>query len=84
MSSQLPTGWSWEFGDTGTSSAQNPSHQYTADGLYTVSLTAANAGGSHTRVLPQLIQVPEPGVTLQLACGFTMAVALCAPRRRQR
>jgi len=40
-----PTSWSWTFGDGGTSTAQNPSHQYAA-GTFTVSLTATNAYGS--------------------------------------
>jgi PKD repeat protein len=41
-----PTGWSWTFGDTGTSTTQDPSHQYTKPGRYTVALTASNIGGS--------------------------------------
>ncbi len=38
-----PTSWSWDFGDSGTSTAQNPSHEYTSGGDYTVSLTATNS-----------------------------------------
>ena len=45
-STNTPTSWSWTFGDGGSSTAQNPSHTYTAGGTYTVSLTATNAGGS--------------------------------------
>ena len=45
-SSNSPTAWSWTFGDSGTSTAQNPSHQYTSAASYTVSLTATNAQGS--------------------------------------
>ena len=60
LSSEIPTGWSWDFGDSGASSSQNPTHQYTTEGTYTVSLTATNANGSHTRLLPMLITVPEP------------------------
>ena len=45
LSSGSPTSWSWTFGDSGTSTAQSPSHQYAA-GTYTVSLTATNAQGS--------------------------------------
>jgi PKD repeat protein len=40
------TSWSWTFGDGGTSTAQNPSHQYTSAGTYTVSLTVTGPGGS--------------------------------------
>ncbi len=39
--------WLWDFGDTGTSGAQNPSHIYTRPGLYTVTLTVGDAGGSY-------------------------------------
>jgi subtilisin family serine protease len=44
---------SWNFGDGGTSTATNPSHTYTADGTYTVTLTVTDNGGlqattSHT------------------------------------
>jgi PKD repeat protein len=47
-STESPTSWSWDFGDGGASTAQNPLHTYTAAGTYTVSLTATNAGGSST------------------------------------
>jgi hypothetical protein len=82
-SSQLPSGWSWNFGDSGTSGTQHPSHQYTTPGSYTVSLTASNANGSHTRVLPNLIMVPEPGTALQLLCGGAALAALNTRRRRR-
>ena len=40
--------WSWDFGDGGTSTQQSPSYTYTAAGVYTVSLTVTNSGGSNT------------------------------------
>jgi PKD repeat protein len=40
--------WAWDFGDGGTSSAQNPSHTYTANGTYTVCLIATNSCGADT------------------------------------
>ncbi|PVG80560.1 cell surface protein, partial [Nocardioides gansuensis] len=43
-----PTSWLWDFGDGTTSTAQNPSHTYTAAGTYTVSLRATNATGFDT------------------------------------
>jgi PKD repeat protein len=43
-----PSGWSWNFGDGGTSTLQNPSHTYTSASTYSVSLTATNSGGSNT------------------------------------
>ncbi|HXB40707.1 MAG TPA: PKD domain-containing protein, partial [Bacteroidia bacterium] len=34
----LPTAWQWHFGDGTSSTAQNPSHAYSAAGTYTVTL----------------------------------------------
>lgn len=50
------TGWSWNFGDGQTGSAQNPSHTYTAAGTYTVGLTAAGPDGSNTKTAAGYIQ----------------------------
>jgi PKD repeat protein len=36
--------WSWDFGDGGTSTEQNPSHDYVTAGTYTVSLTVTGTG----------------------------------------
>lgn len=49
-----PTSWSWNFGDPGsgasnTSSAENPTHSFSSDGVHTVSLTVSNAGGTSTK-----------------------------------
>ncbi|MBW2694002.1 MAG: PKD domain-containing protein [Deltaproteobacteria bacterium] len=82
LSTELPTGWSWDFGDTGTSNVQHPSHQYTTAGFYTVSLTATNPNGSHTRVLPKLIFVPEPSGFVMLSSGVIALVLLRARRPR--
>jgi PKD repeat protein len=82
LSTEIPTGWSWDFGDTGTSSDQHPSHQYTTAGVYTVSLTATNSIGSHTRVLPKLISVPEPSAIAMIGSGG-IALALLHARRRR-
>jgi|GEM_PF-4223160 len=59
-----PTGWSWDFGDEGTSDLQNPSHEYDDPGAYTVSLTAGNACGNDTEIKTGYITVnavPDPG-----------------------
>lgn len=60
-STDEPTSWSWDFGDGGTSSAQDPSHTYTAAGVYSVTMTASNANGSDTLVRTEYITVTEPG-----------------------
>jgi PKD repeat protein len=43
-------GWSWNFGDGTSSSLQNPSHTYTAPGVYTVTLTATDSNGETDQV----------------------------------
>ena len=57
LSTNTPTNWSWDFGDVGTSSLQNPSHTYTTAGAYTVSLTATNAYGSNNETKLNYINV---------------------------
>jgi PKD repeat protein/predicted secreted protein len=62
-----PTSWSWNFGDGGTSSLENPSHTYTTSGTYTVSLTVFNTSGSNTTTKTSYInttgQPAAPSVT---------------------
>ena len=84
LSSQSPNAWSWDFGDGGSDSVQNPSHQYTTPGTYTVALTASNGAGSHTRVLPKLITVPEPGGLTGLVAGLGMVSMIARRRARTR
>ncbi|MGE0142402.1 MAG: S8 family serine peptidase [Planctomycetota bacterium] len=67
LSSNAPTSWSWSFGDGGNSTAQNPSHVYTAAGIYTVTLTAANAFGSDAETKVGYINVTAGGGEVQIA-----------------
>jgi carboxypeptidase T len=46
LSTNLPTTWSWDFGDNTTSTNQNPQHVYQDPGTYTVNLIVTNAQGS--------------------------------------
>ncbi len=62
LSTNSPTSWSWNFGDGDTSAVQNPSHIYSSGGMYTVSLTAANAYGNDTETKTGYITVTEGGV----------------------
>ncbi len=61
-STYSPTAWSWTFGDSNSSTAQNPSHSYTAVGSYTVALTATNAYGNNTNTKSNYITVGNPPV----------------------
>ncbi len=70
------TGWSWDFGDTGTSTDRDPSHTYTSPGIYTVSLTVTNAVGSDTMTKTDYITVtaPQPPVAEFSADSTTISV----------
>jgi uncharacterized protein (TIGR02145 family) len=53
------TTWQWDFGDGNTSTEQNPTHTYTAEGTYTVSLTASNGVLSSTKTKLDYIVVTD-------------------------
>ncbi len=53
------TGWSWSFGDGGTSTQQNPSHTYTVPGTYDVSVTVANACRTDSVAKPSYVVVED-------------------------
>jgi PKD repeat protein len=59
LSTGEPTSWSWNFGDGGTSTAQNLSYTYVTPGTYTVTLTATNAYGSDLETKVDYIVVTE-------------------------
>src|SRR5712691_4670863 len=75
------TSWQWTFGDGTTgSTAQNPSHTYSAAGSYTVTLTvkdnqnASSSPVSHTVQVTAPNQPPSAAFTAScptLACSFT-------------
>lgn len=51
------TSWDWDFGDGGTSTLQNPVHDYLSAGSYTVSLTVTGPSGSDTETKTGYITV---------------------------
>jgi hypothetical protein len=48
------TSWSWDFGDSGTSTSPGPQHEYTRSGVYTVRLTVKDSAGNETTVSKSL------------------------------
>jgi PKD repeat protein len=66
--------WQWNFGDGNTSSIQNPTHVYGAQGTYDVSLIVTNSSGcTDTLVQPAYINigaslVPTFSVNSQTGC----------------
>ena len=64
------TSWLWDFGDGNTSTQQNPTHQYTNLGNYTVTLTAnTSIDCGNTTVKTDLIKIQETTVTINTAAG---------------
>ncbi len=55
------TSRSWLFGDGGTATVANPSHTYTAMGVYTVTLSADGPGGSDWERKTRLHHGDRPG-----------------------
>jgi len=72
LSTNSPTSWDWDFGDTGSSQAQHPNHEYTGTGQFTVSLTAANAGGEDTETKQNYITVTGGGGGDYVAASYTI------------
>jgi len=62
--------WEWNFGDGNTAAVQNPSHEYTTTGSFTVSLTINGPAGSSTEtktdyiLIPVGIEKPETGAIM--------------------
>ena len=54
------TSYEWNFGDGSTSNEENPSHNYTEDGLYQVTLTATNDCGSVTTTQTIVVAFQAP------------------------
>ncbi len=63
------SGWNWNFGDGGTSTVQNPIHQFPGVGTYTVTLIVENTLGCLDTISHQV--VVEPPMVAQ----FTAASA---------
>jgi len=61
-STNAPTSWAWDLGDSTTSTVQNPSVTYTTAGTKTVTLVATNAGGASAMV-SKTITVTAPVVS---------------------
>ncbi len=70
------TAYQWDFGDGSTSTASNPTHTYTAGGLYTITLIAMMPGGcSEADTMRRTVQVLGEGGQRQvthIACNGSL------------
>jgi PKD repeat protein len=84
LSTGNPTTWSWDFGDGGTSTEQNPSHVYKNEGAYDVTLTVTNAFGTSTEkktgtMAPGATGVTTPKATPTAAATLRTTVSSSTP-----
>ncbi len=66
------TSWDWDFGDGGSSTDQNPSHEYTQAGLYDVSLTINSPIGSDTYTYPKLVYAVGDSLYVDEIAGLSV------------
>lgn len=55
-------GWSWNFGDGGTSISQYPSYHYSSAGTYTITLTVTDNDGKTDITSQDVVVVAPPGI----------------------
>jgi PKD repeat protein len=71
QSTNAPTSWLWNFGDGSTSTLQNPSHIYSAAGVFNVTLTATNSFGNNVATQNSSVVFMQPCVSYCTATGTT-------------
>ncbi len=70
-STNIVTSYLWDFGDGTTSTEENPTHTYSTNGEYSVSLTTTNNSGNNKKEKEDfiIIAIPnEPVATDQVIC----------------
>ncbi len=73
-SNGIVSSWLWDFGDTTTSTEQNPFHVYNAAGTYTVSLTVTGPGGTDSETKTAYITVSETPTLVSLSLSPSSVV----------
>ncbi len=79
QSTNIPINWHWDFGDGATSTLKNPVHTYVSSGVFPVTLTASNCGGSASQTKQVIVQaqpvmiVQPTTIHVDLGCGTNVA-----------
>ena len=74
-SGNAPTAWEWNFGDgTANSTEQNPMHTYNGAGLFDVTLTAINAGGSSSTLKIGYVNVTVQNSVVDFSANQTSGI----------
>ena len=68
-----PTSWEWDFGDSATSTLQNPSHTYAAGGAHSITLTVKS--GSNSSSISKTISVTYADVIQAASPSYADVVA---------
>ena len=74
--STIPDTWAWQFGDGGTSTAQNPIHSYTTAGTFSVQLTIQDTITGITSIHRDTIRIGIPTASIG---GPAFGYFGCAP-----
>ncbi len=62
--------WSWDFGDSETSSEENPVHTYDAPGGYMVQLYASTDAGCNNFIQKEILVLPNPEAAFSVNLGL--------------
>ncbi|MBN2777748.1 MAG: T9SS type A sorting domain-containing protein [Bacteroidales bacterium] len=76
------TEWLWDFGDGHSSTEQNPTHEYTMNDYYDVSLTVTNSLGTSSLSIPHYIEVirqTPPHISDEYFCTSGETIVFHAP-----
>lgn len=68
--SQNASSFAWDFGDGNSSTEENPTHTYAAEGSYTVVLTASNTAGA-SAMFSETIEISDPDAAARILTGTT-------------
>lgn len=74
LSNSFPTNWFWNFGDGETSTLQNPVHQYTQNGIFSITLICSNSYGSDSLTYSDFVSIEMPSQPItfsQESCSAT-------------